>query len=347
MSPPRLPPPHHYHRLNNSLLSITQAIHLLRTKSITTTELSLYCYNLALHGEKILQLNAFTNIPSKEFILAQAYESEERFNNGTTKGLLDGIPITIKSNIAVQGFPLTACSRILGAERPKFLGTADDGNDFQKNICGYDSHVAHQLLRENGAILIGMTAMDEFGMGSLGNNLPNDGMSSESSPSCITKNPLPHLLAQEREYRIENDHDMNHTSSSSSTSDQLKKRWIERIKNPSSSTSSLPSERNNHKTLSAGGSSSGSAASILHGSSLASIGTDTGGSVRLPSAWCGIVGFKPSYGLISRHGVVSYASSLDTVGILHRLCHVRLWSWMLLLIVARKGMIVFMMMMIY
>ena len=79
-----------------------------------------------------------------------------------------------------------------------------------------------------------------------------------------------------------------------------------------------PVRSDSFEQRSVGGSSGGSAVAVAARQCDVALGTDTGGSVRLPAAYTGVVGFKPSYGLVSRWGVVPYANSLDTVGFLGR-----------------------------
>jgi aspartyl-tRNA(Asn)/glutamyl-tRNA(Gln) amidotransferase subunit A len=262
-------------------LTLRKVIRMLDRGMITSEDMCRYCYTLAYLGEVDFSLNAFTKLIEKEITFEKARESDKRRKEGKTLSILDGIPFTVKSNIAVADRPLTAGSRILG-----------EGNRHTPPV-GYDAEVIRRLL-DSGAILMGTTSMDEFGMGSLG--MHGVRRRADEGPYAV-KNPRP-LLADPPIWS------------------DLKVAEVIKVPLWLMAEAFNASEESRMQFYSAGGSSCGSAASVAYGSSLFSIGSDTGGSVRLPASWCGVVGLKPTYGLLPRHGLVSYASSLDTIGII-------------------------------
>ena len=267
-------------RFKLPLLTLKRASWLLASGKVTSEELCTYCHNLAVAGEEQWQLNAFTRLIPLSELLEYARASDDRRRRGGFVSPLEGIPVSIKANLAIASQPLTAASGVLRDETP----------------CGYDANVVSKLLN-SGAIVLGINNMDEFAMGSLGTNVQR------TLTASITRNPVPYIRHLKEDIPLDND-----------------SRVVDTIRMPIDAIIEAHADafakEDGNPIRSAGGSSCGSGASVAHGSSLASLGTDTGGSVRLPAAWCGVVGLKPSYGLLSRHGVVSYASSLDTVGIL-------------------------------
>jgi aspartyl-tRNA(Asn)/glutamyl-tRNA(Gln) amidotransferase subunit A len=184
---------------------------------------------------KYANLNVFTARVESSDLIRRARALKAQQDGEDDPESLYGMPIAVKDNICTKDFKTTAASGIL--------------KDFTSP---YDATVV-KLLQDEGALVVGKTNMDEFGMGS-------HSIHSHAGPVRMS-------------------------------------RYL--------------GERS-----SAGGSSGGSALAVASAQCWAALGTDTGGSVRLPAAYTGVVGFKPSYGLLSRWGVIAYANSLDTVGIL-------------------------------
>jgi aspartyl-tRNA(Asn)/glutamyl-tRNA(Gln) amidotransferase subunit A len=174
------------------------------------------------------------------------------------------VPITVKANICIKGYPASASSRALDGYFPPHTAT-----------------VVARLVAA-GARVVGVSNMDEFGMGS----------STQASVHGACVNPWSPAYAADATARA-----------------------LAGGKLPAGARSDA---RRRRGWLVPGGSSGGAAVSVATGAARVAVGSDTGGSVRQPAALCGVVGLKPTYGRLSRHGLVPYASSLDTVGLLGR-----------------------------
>ena len=207
-------------------LPLTEVSELLIQRKVSPVELTQSCLDRIESANG--QVNALVFV-DPETAIAQATQAQQRYALRRPFGLLDGLPIVVKDNIAVSGWPMT------------------NGLAVQRTSSA-DADIVSRL-RRRGAVMLGSANMDEGALAADGVN-PHHG----------------------------------------------------RVMNPG------------YPGYASGGSSSGSAAAVAAGFCCAALGTDTLGSVRLPAAYCGLVGFKPSHGRLSTKGIISLLPELDAVG---------------------------------
>jgi len=217
---------------NNGDLTIEALAPLIRRRKLSPVELARYLLERISRLQP--EINAYLTITA-DAALAQAAQAEKEISRGHYRGVLHGIPISLKDLFCTRGIRTTAGSKILKRFVPK-----------------ENAAIVNRLL-ECGCVFLGKTNLHEFAFG--------------------TTNVNPHY-------------------------GPVRNPWnTERI---------------------SGGSSGGSAASVVSAQALASFGTDTGGSIRIPSAACGCVGLKPTYGRVPMSGIIPLAGSLDHAGPLSR-----------------------------